>query len=109
MSVEATPHCIYGYCINVNEFKYMIDLINYDTLWDWIEDYNRYEWVFLEEWDDYVYFGMPIYADTNAKHVFEDWLLFKVNTILKYVDLNRLPEEEREEGPYFHVFNIWDC
>lgn len=108
MSVEAIPYCIYGYCVSTDEFKYMIDLANYDTLWDWIEDYNRYEWCVWDEWNDCVYFGLPIDATVNAKEMYYEWVLFKLTPIENYVNLTFLPKDAKEEGPHFHVFNIWD-
>ena len=106
MSVEAIPYCIYGYCVNADDFKYMIDLTDYDSLEDWINDYNRYEWCFLDDWNDEVYIGVEVGYDNLAMELPSKLILFMDN-IQEYVNFTRLPKEVKEEGARFHVFNIW--
>lgn len=106
MSVEAIPYCIYGFCISVDDFKYMIDLTNYDSIEDWIDDYNRYNWCILDDWNDEVYIGVEVGYDNFAMELPSKLVLFMDN-VQEHVDFNRLPKEVKEEGAYFHVFNIW--
>lgn len=104
MGVCVESYCVYGYCVTIDDFKNMIDLENYDTLWDWIEDYNRYEWCKLDEYDECVYFGIEVGYGTNSTELPSKWNAFK-HAVENDINFNSV----EEEGPHFHVFGIWDC
>lgn len=104
MGVCVESHCVYGYCVSVEEFEKMIDLTEYDSLFDWIDDYNRYEWCIWDEYNDCVYFGVGVGYSTNSMELPLNWIKFK-HKIEDDVKLDSM----KEERPHFHVFNIWDC
>lgn len=108
MSVRAIPHCVYGYKVPVEEFRNMISYYEYDSLFDWLDDYNRYEWCFYDELFDYIYFGIPIGYNSQITTISADWTMFIIDVLDIHVKLKYLSEDIKKEGPHFYVFTIWD-
>lgn len=102
MSIEIKAYCLYGYYTTINKFEDMIDLTGYNHLFDWIDDWNRYEWCVCD--DNYVYFGIPINYSTNPMSLQSKWEKFKFDILEKHINLNLL----QEDRPHFQVFAFLD-